>query len=63
MIAIKLYSVKLVLGYWQYSYKRYRKDEIVLCRSTILKKISSTSVWAMSVYSDSTPHFGGQSFC
>ena len=29
-----------------------------------LEERSSTSVWALSVYSDSSPHFGGvQSFC
>ena len=66
----KLHSVKLVLGDWQSSYRRCRKDEIVLCRSytfdpfIYLEERSSTSVWALSVYSDSSPHFGGvQSFC
>ena len=41
----RLYSVKAVLGDWQSSYRRCRKDEIVLCCASI-------------VYSDSSPHFG-----
>ena len=50
----KLHSVKPVLGNWQSSYRRCRKDEIVLCRarightylthSYILKKDPSTSL-------------------
>ena len=31
----KLHSVKPVLGDWQSSYRRYRKDEVVLCRARI----------------------------
>ena len=31
----KLYSVKPVLGYWQSSYRRCRKDEVILCRARI----------------------------
>ena len=31
----KLHSVKLVLGDWQSSYRRCRKDEVVLCRARI----------------------------
>ena len=31
----KLHSVKPVLGDWQCSYRRCRKDEIVLCRARI----------------------------
>ena len=31
----KLHSVKPVLGEWQSSYKRCRKDEVVLCRARI----------------------------
>ena len=66
----KLHSAKPVLGEWQSSYRRCRKDEVVLCRARIghthlthLEERSSTSVWALSVYSDSSPHCGGvQSF-
>ena len=31
----KLHSVKPVLGNWQSSYRRCRKDEVVLCRARI----------------------------
>ena len=31
----KLHSVKPVLGDWQSSYRRCRKDEVVLCRARI----------------------------
>ena len=31
----KLHSVKPDLGYWQSSYRRCRKDEVVLCRARI----------------------------
>ena len=31
----KLHSVKPVLGDWQFSYRRCRKDEVVLCRARI----------------------------
>ena len=31
----KLHSVKPVLGYWQSSYRRCRKDEVILCRARI----------------------------
>ena len=34
-VANKLHSVKPVLGDWQYSYRRCRKDEVVLCRVRI----------------------------
>ena len=34
-VANKLLSVKPVLGDWQTSYRRCRKDEIVLCRARI----------------------------
>ena len=34
-VANKLHSVKQVLGDWQSSYRRYRKDEVVLCRAHI----------------------------
>ena len=34
-VANKLHSVKPVLGDWQSSYKRCRKDEVVLCRARI----------------------------
>ena len=47
----KLHSVKPVLGEWQSSYRRCRKDEVVLCRARIghthlthPKEESSTSV-------------------
>ena len=33
--AKKIHSVKLVLGDWQSSYKRCRKDDVVLCRARI----------------------------
>ena len=58
------HSVKPVLGDWQSSYRRCRKDEVVLWYARIGHLTqSSTSVWALSVYSDSSPHFGGvQSF-
>ena len=32
-VANKLHSVKTVLGDWQSSYRRCRKDEVVLCRA------------------------------
>ena len=35
-IANKLHSVKPVLGYWQSSYRRCRKDEVVLCHACII---------------------------
>ena len=34
-VANKLHSVKPVLGDWQYSYRRCRKDEVVVCRARI----------------------------
>ena len=34
-VASKLHSVKPVLGDWQSSYRRCRKDEVVLCRARI----------------------------
>ena len=34
-VANKLHSVKPVLGDWQSSYRRCRKDEVVLCRARI----------------------------
>ena len=34
-VANKLHSVKSVLGDWQSSYRRCRKDEVVLCRARI----------------------------
>ena len=34
----KLHSVKPVLGEWQSSYRRCRKDEVVLCRARISHK-------------------------
>ena len=34
-VANKLHSVKPVLGDWQSSYRRCRKDEVVLCRACI----------------------------
>ena len=34
-VANKLHSFKPVLGYWQSSYRRCRKDEVVLCRTRI----------------------------
>ena len=34
-VANKLRSIKPVLGYWQSSYRRCRKDEVVLCRARI----------------------------
>ena len=34
-VANKLHSVKTVLGDWQSSYRRCRKDEAVLCRARI----------------------------
>ena len=34
-VANKLNYVKPVLGDWQSSYRRYRKDEVVLCRARI----------------------------
>ena len=34
-IANKLHSVKPVLGDWQSSYRRCRKDEVVVCRARI----------------------------
>ena len=34
-VANKLHSVKPVLGEWQSSYRRCRKDEVVLCRARI----------------------------
>ena len=34
-MASKLHSVKPVLGDWQSSYRRYRKDEVVLRRALI----------------------------
>ena len=34
-VANKLHSVKPVLGDWQSSYRRYTKDEIILCRARI----------------------------
>ena len=34
-VANTLYTVKPVLGDWQFTYRRYRKDEIVLCRARI----------------------------
>ena len=34
-IANKLHFVKPVLGDWQSSYRRCRKDEVVLCRARI----------------------------
>ena len=54
-VAKKLHSVKPVLGDWQSSYRRCRKDEVVLCRARIghthlthsyiyLEERSSTSV-------------------
>ena len=61
----KLHSVKPVLGDWQSTYRRCRKDEVVLCRtrighthlthSYILKKDPPPQ----SMYSDSSPHFDG----
>ena len=33
-VANKLYSVKPVLGDWQFSYRQYRKNEFVLCRAS-----------------------------
>ena len=33
--ANKLHSIKLVLGDWQSSYRRCRKDKVVLCRARI----------------------------
>ena len=35
MVANKLHSVKSVLGDWQSSYRRCRKDEVVLCCACI----------------------------
>ena len=66
----KLHSVKPVLGEWQSSYRRCRRDEVVLCRarighthSYILKKDHPPQCEQL-VYSESSPHFGGvQSFC
>ena len=66
-VVIKLHSVKPGLGDWQEGWRC-----LVSCphRSYIfdpfiyLEERSSTSVWALSVYSDSSPNFGGvQSFC
>ena len=63
----KLHSVMSVLGDWQSSHRRCMKDEIVLYRAGIghthltylhLEEGSSISVYALSVYSDSSPHFG-----
>ena len=34
-VANMFYSVKPVLGDWQSSYRRYRKDEVALCRACI----------------------------
>ena len=34
-VANRLHSVKPVLGDWQSSYRRCRKDEVVLCRARI----------------------------
>ena len=34
-VSNKLHSVKPVLGDWQSSYRRFRKDEVVLCRARI----------------------------
>ena len=34
-VANMLHSVKPVLGHWQSSYRRCRKDEVVLCRARI----------------------------
>ena len=34
-VANRLHSVKPVLGYWQSSYRRCRRDEVVLCRARI----------------------------
>ena len=34
-VANKLHSIKPVLGDWQSSYRRCRKDELVLCRACI----------------------------
>ena len=34
-VANKLHSVKPVMGDWQSSYRRCRKDEVVLCRACI----------------------------
>ena len=65
----KLHSVKPVLGDWQSSYRQCRKDEVVLCRARIGHTHLTRSYIlrkdpALSVYSDSSPHFGGvQSFC
>ena len=64
-VANKLHSVKLVLGDWQSSYRRCRKDEVALCRtrighthqtnSYILKK----DLPPLCEHFDSSPHVGG----
>ena len=60
----KFNSVTPGMGDWQSSYRRCRKGEIVLCRARIghthlTHSHISTSVGTLSVYSDSSPHFGG----
>ena len=68
-VANKLHSVKPVLGDWQSSYRRCRKDEVVLCRarightyvthSYILKKDPPPQCEHCQCILTVPPHFGG----
>ena len=51
VVANKLHSVKPVLGYWQSSYRRCRKDEVVLCRA----HISQTQTHSYTLSKDPPP--------
>ena len=55
----KLHSVKPVLGDWQSSYRRCRKDEVVLCRAHIGQTYLTHSYILKNMYSDGSSHFGG----
>ena len=61
-VANKLHCVKPVLGDWLSSYRRCRKNEVVLCRARIGHTYLTHSYILKKdppVYSDSSPHFGG----
>ena len=60
----KLHSVKPVLGDWQTSYRRCRKDEVVLCRACIGHTHFTHSYILRKDPPPLCEHFGGvQSFC